>query len=140
MQSLLILIYCWNNLKINFVIDLLILIDWKNNSYDSTFVIIDWLYNVVAMWPCYVISFVIIFNNIPLNPPIALTYHFVPNSLPFQYTKPYSSICWKLTLFHHIAETLPAVILLSSHLLKNNLLWFDFVGNWIFSYSLTIVN
>ena len=77
--------------------------------------------NVVATWPCHVISLVITLNNIPLSPPIALTYHFVPDGSPFRCTKPHSSICWELTLLHHIAETLPAVIptviLLSSHLL-----------------------
>ena len=77
--------------------------------------------NVVATWPHHVISFIITLNDIPLSPPIALTYHFVPDGSPFWCTKPHSSICWKSTLLHHIAETLPAVIptviLLSSHLL-----------------------
>ena len=81
-------------------------------------------YNVVAMWLCYVILLVIILNNISLNPPIALTYYFVLDGLFFQYTKSHLFICWELTLFYHIAETLLAVvstvILLSSHLLGNN--------------------
>ena len=105
---------------------------------------IDIVYNVMATWPCHVILLVINLNNILLNSPIALTYHFVPDSLLFWCTKPHSSICWKLTLFHHIAETLPAVIptviLLSSHLIENDLLWFDSIKNWIFSYSLTIAS
>ena len=32
--------------------------------------------NVVATWPRHVISLVITLNDIPLSPPIALTYHF----------------------------------------------------------------
>ena len=84
-------------------------------------IIIDNFCNVVATWPCHMISLVITLNDISLSPPIALTYHFDPDSLPFQCTKPHSSICWESTLFHHIAETLPTVIptviLLSSHLL-----------------------
>ena len=39
---------------------------------------ICWVYycNVVATWPRHVISLVITLNDIPLSPPIALTYHF----------------------------------------------------------------
>ena len=42
--------------------------------------------NVVATWPCHVISLVITLNNILLSPPITLIYHF------------YS---WRLTLLMH---------------------------------------
>ena len=39
--------------------------------------------NVVAIWPYQMILLVIISNNIPLNPPIALTYHLVPKGSSF---------------------------------------------------------
>ena len=38
------------------------------------------------------ISLVIISNDIPLSPPIALTYHFVLDGLSFCYTKSHSFI------------------------------------------------
>ena len=40
----------------------------------------------------HVISLVIISNNIPLSPPIALIYYFVPHDSLIQYTSP-SSYC-----------------------------------------------
>ena len=37
-------------------------------------------YNIVVTWPCHVITLVIISNNIPLSPSIALIYNFfLPN-------------------------------------------------------------
>ena len=72
------------------------------------------------------ILLVITFKKIPLSLPIALIYYFVSDGSPFQYTKPHLSICWKSTLFYHIAEMFSAVIsiviLLSSYLLGNNFL------------------
>ena len=38
-QLLPVLIYCWNNWLIDFITELSILIDWKNDSYDSIFLI-----------------------------------------------------------------------------------------------------
>ena len=37
--------------------------------------------NIIAMWFYHVILLVIISNNIPLSPPIVLTYHFISISL-----------------------------------------------------------
>ena len=48
--------------------------------------------NVVAIWPRHVILLVITSNNILLRLPIVLTYHIIPNSLFFQYTKLHPSI------------------------------------------------
>ena len=39
--------------------------------------------NVVATWLCHMISLVITLNDIPLSPPIALTYHFCSWRLAF---------------------------------------------------------
>ena len=46
----------------------------------------------MAIWPYYLISLVIISSNIPLNLPIALIYHLVPNDSSFWYIKPHLSI------------------------------------------------
>ena len=66
----------------------------------------------MAMWPRHVILLVITLNNIPLSPPIVLTYHFVPDGLSFQCTKPYLFIYWESILLYCIAETYQSVILL----------------------------
>ena len=47
LQQLLILIYCWKNFFINFVIWLPSFADWKDKSYDSILVIIYWLTKIV---------------------------------------------------------------------------------------------
>ena len=111
--------------------------------------------NVVATWPRHMISLVIISNDIPLSPPIALTYYLVPDGSPFQYTKPHSAIFgnWlsyiavieKPTSCYLICwETLPPssycnfdIYSLTSHLLGCNLFWSNFIGIWTTSYSLT---
>ena len=69
--------------------------------------------NVVATWPCHVISLVIIPNDIPLSPPIALTYRLVPDGSLFWYTKPHSSIIGNrlsyIALFKSPAAAIPFV-------------------------------
>ena len=57
----------------------------------------------------YVISF-IIQNNIPLNPPIALIYHFIPIGLLSQYTKPHSSIARNRLFYIILLRSAPAII------------------------------
>ena len=49
----------------------------------------------------HVILFVITLNDIPLNPPIAFTYHLVPDGSPFRYTKPHSFTIEKHSIRHH---------------------------------------
>ena len=67
--------------------------------------------NVVATWPHHVILLVIISNDIPLSPPITLTYYLVPDSWPFWYTKPYSSIIGNYPSYIALLKSAPAVIL-----------------------------
>ena len=46
----------------------------------------------MAIWPRYMISSVITFNDIWLSLPIVLTYHLIPIGLYSWYTKSYLSI------------------------------------------------
>ena len=71
--------------------------------------------NVVATWPCHVISLVIIPNNIALSPPIALTYYLVLDGSPFWYTKPHSSIVGNRLSYIALLRSLPAAIPPSSY-------------------------
>ena len=64
----------------------------------------------MARWPCHVISLVIIPNEIPLSPPIALTYHLVSNGSPFWYTKPHSSIVGNQLSYIALLKSPPATI------------------------------
>ena len=50
-QSLPVPTHCWKNLSMDFVTDLLILTDWKRDSYNSIFVIVDWLTKMVHYKP-----------------------------------------------------------------------------------------
>ena len=97
----------------------------------------------MATWPCHVILLIIISNNISLSLPIVLTYHFFPDGSSFWYTKPHLSIIgnWlsfiallkRTNLLSHYGKAhqvviftiIFTVILLFSHLLENNLPWFD---------------
>ena len=47
LQSLPVLTHRWKDLLIDFVIGLLILTDWKGDSYDSILVIVDWFTKMV---------------------------------------------------------------------------------------------
>ena len=63
-------------------------------------------------------------NNILLRLSIALIYHFVPNGLPFQYTKPHSSIIRNRLSTSHCWEIHQPL----SHLLRGLLVAISFVG------------
>ena len=86
--------------------------------------------NVVATWPRYMISLIIISNNIPLSLPIALTYRLVPDGLPFQYTKFYSSIIKNQLFYIALLRNTPSVISLQFQYLLTNI---PFVGMWLYS-------
>ena len=64
----------------------------------------------MATWPRHVILLVITSNDIPLSPPIALTHYFVPDGLPFWYTKPYSSIVGNPLSYIALLRSAPAAI------------------------------
>ena len=66
--------------------------------------------NVMATWPCHVISLVIISNNIPLSLPIALTYRLVLDGSPFWYTKLHSSIVGNWLSYIALLRSPPAAI------------------------------
>ena len=68
--------------------------------------------NVVATWPHHMISLIIISNNIPLSPPIALTYHLIPIGLHSWYTKLYPSIVGNWLSYITLLRSAPAIILL----------------------------
>ena len=57
------------------------------------------------------ISWVIIFNDIPPSPPIVLTYCLVPDSSPFWYIKPHSSIVGNRLSYIALLKSAPAAIL-----------------------------
>ena len=65
----------------------------------------------MATWPHYVISLVISSNDILLSLPIALTYCLILDGPSFQYTKSYSSICWKLASYIVLLRSLLVAIL-----------------------------
>ena len=95
--------------------------------------------NVMATWPRHVISLVIISNNIPLSPPIHL---FIALFLMAHLFNTLNSIhlllgigfltlhCWKAyqPLFHLLGSA-PTIILSLSHLLRNDIPWFDSIGD-----------
>ena len=68
-------------------------------------------YNVVATWPRHMIPLVILTNNILLSSLIALTYHFVPDSSSFWYTKLYSSIIGNWHSYITLLRNVSAAIL-----------------------------
>ena len=77
----------------------------------------------VMLWPrdpYYMISFVIIFNDISLNPSIALIYHLVFNGLTFWYISPLF-----LLLSYYSFDIYSSTF----HLLRSDLLWLDLVGD-----------
>lgn len=47
LQFLLVLIYLWKDLSIDFVIGIPSITDWKGDSYDSIFIIINWFTKMV---------------------------------------------------------------------------------------------
>ena len=105
--------------------------------------------NIVATWPRYVISLVIIPNEIPLSPLIALTYCLVPDGSPFWYTKPHLSIVGNRLSYIALLGSAPAAIHPSSYcsfdsysptssLLRLNFSSFGSVGIWITPQSLAI--
>ena len=105
--------------------------------------------NVVATWPRHVISLVIIPNNIPLSPPIALAYCLVPDGSLFQYTKPHSTIVGNRLSYIALLGSPPAAIhpssycsfdsyLPTSRLLGLDLSFYRSVGTWITAQSLAI--
>ncbi len=51
LQSLPVLTYWWKDLSMDFVIGLLILVNWKGDRYDSILVIVDWLIKIVHYKP-----------------------------------------------------------------------------------------
>ena len=55
LQSLPVSTHCWKNLSMNFVTGLPISTDWKGDSYDSIFVIVNWLIKMVLSKPVKVI-------------------------------------------------------------------------------------
>ena len=65
----------------------------------------------MAMWPHYVISLVIISNNILISLSIALTYYFICDNSLFWYTKPYSYIIRNSSSYIALLKSVPAVIL-----------------------------
>ena len=67
--------------------------------------------NGMVTWPHHVISLVILTNNILLSLPIALTYHFVPDSSSFWYTKPHLSIVGNWLAYITLLRSAPATIL-----------------------------
>ena len=67
-------------------------------------------YNVMATWPRHVISLIIIFNNISLSPPIALTYCLIPDGSLFWYTKPHLSIVGNRPSYIALLRSPPAAI------------------------------
>ena len=54
-QSLPVATYRWKDLSMDFVTGLLILTDWKRDSYDSILVIIDWLTKMIHHKPVKII-------------------------------------------------------------------------------------
>lgn len=51
LQALLISTHCWKDLSMNFVTDLSISADWKDNSYDLILIIVDCLTKIVYHEP-----------------------------------------------------------------------------------------
>ena len=51
LQSLLVPIYRWKDLSMDFVAGLLLSADWKGDSYDSILVIVNWLTKMVHYQP-----------------------------------------------------------------------------------------
>ena len=52
-------------------------------------------YNIIVIWSCYIILFIIILNNILLYQSIILINYFIFNVSTFWYVKPHLSIIWK---------------------------------------------
>ncbi len=79
LQLLPVLIHWWKNLSINFVTSLLILTNWKGDSYNLILVIIDWLMKMVYYEPVKVIINILSLAKVIIN--VVVCHHEVPMSI-----------------------------------------------------------
>ena len=79
LQSLPVPIHRWKNLSIDFVTGLLILMDWKGDSYNSIFVIVDWLTKMVFYKPVKVTIDAPSLTKVIIN--VVVRHHSLPDSI-----------------------------------------------------------
>ena len=79
LQSLRILTYCWKDLSMDIVTELLISTNWKRESYDSILVIVDWLTKIVYYEPVKITIDTPRLAKILLD--IVVWHHDLPNSI-----------------------------------------------------------
>lgn len=79
MQSLSIPTHDLKNLSIDFVIGLLLLIDWNNDSYDAILVVIDYLMKIMYYKPVKSIIDAADLAKIIIN--MIIKYHNLPESI-----------------------------------------------------------
>ena len=99
LQSLSVPTYCWKDLLIDFVIGLPILTEWKRDSYDSIFIIIDRLIKIVHYKLVKVIINALGLAKVIIN--IVVRNHGLPDSIitnwgPFFISKFWSSLYYFL--------------------------------------------
>lgn len=78
-QSLPISTYCWKDLYIDFVIGLLFLVDWKDDSDNTILVVIDRLIKMVYYKPIKTIIDVVDLAEVIIN--IIIKYHGLLESI-----------------------------------------------------------
>ena len=101
LQSLPVLIYCWKDLSMDFVMGLPILTDWKRDSYDSILVIVNRLMKMVYYKPVKVTIDTLGLAKVIIN--IVVRHHGLPDSIvinlgSFFTLKFWSSLCYFLDI------------------------------------------
>ena len=97
LQSFLVLTHRFKDLSIDFVIGLLILTDWKGDSYNSILVIIDWLMKMVYYKPVKVTIDAPDLAEIIIN--MLLRHHGFLNSIVTDRESLFTSKFWSLLCY-----------------------------------------
>ena len=102
LQSLSVFIYYWKDLSIDFIISLLISMDWKGNSYDSIFVIINWLTKMIYYKPVKVIINAVGIVKVIIN--VVIRYHNFSDSIIINQMLLFISKFWLLLCYFLVSS------------------------------------
>ena len=97
LQSLPVPTHCWKDLSMDFVTGLLILTDWKENSYDSILVIVNRLIKIVYYKPVKVTINAPGLVEVIIN--IVVRYHGLPDSIATNRESFFTSKIWLLLCY-----------------------------------------
>ena len=108
LQLLFVLTQQWKNLSIDFVTGLLVLINWKKDSYNSILIIVDWLIKMIHYKPVKITLNALRLAKVIIN--IVIRYHGLPDSIVTNRgslftSKFWSWLCYFLGIKQRLATT-----------------------------------